>query len=76
MELVTRAARANPEDVSLAGREAAALAATGRLEESARVLESLLERGEEPPGIHQNLALVYEALGRTEDAEREARLAK
>ncbi|MCA9751637.1 MAG: hypothetical protein KC591_05560, partial [Gemmatimonadetes bacterium] len=76
VELVLRAARANPEDVSLAGREAAALAATGRLEESARVLESLLERGEEPPGIHQNLALVYEALGRTEDAEREARLAK
>jgi len=74
-DLLARAAAANPEDSSLTARYGAALAARGRLEEAAARFEEVLAAGEDPPGIHVNLALIYEAMGRREDAFRHAVLA-
>jgi 4-amino-4-deoxy-L-arabinose transferase-like glycosyltransferase len=74
--LVERAAAANPGDSSLTARYAAALASRGRLVEAAARFEEVLAAGEEPPGIHVNLALIYEAMGRREDAYRHAGLAR
>jgi 4-amino-4-deoxy-L-arabinose transferase-like glycosyltransferase len=65
VDLIARASAANPDDTSLIARHAAALAATGHLVEAAARFREVLAAGEEPPGIHVNLALVYEALGET-----------
>jgi 4-amino-4-deoxy-L-arabinose transferase-like glycosyltransferase len=75
LELLGRAAAANPSDPDLRFRHGVLLGAAGRLEEAAGELEQVLALGEEPPGIHANLAIAYDLLGRAEDAAAQARMA-
>ena len=55
--------------------EGVELGRAGRLAEAAEAFEEVVRLGEEPPGIHANLALAYEALGREKDAVSAARKA-
>jgi tetratricopeptide (TPR) repeat protein len=75
LDLLRRAAGANPADADLRFRLGVLLGAAGRLEEAAVELERVLALGEEPPGIHANLAIAYDLLGRGEDAAVQARMA-
>jgi tetratricopeptide (TPR) repeat protein len=75
LDLLERAVRANPEDVELRFRRGTALARAGRAAEAAAQFEWILERGASPPGVHANLAFLYEELGRAGEARTQARLA-
>ena len=75
LELLGRAVAANPADADLRFRRGVLLGGAGRVAEAAAELEQVLELGEEPPGIHANLAIAYDLLGRTEEAAAQARLA-
>ncbi|MGH2571470.1 MAG: hypothetical protein ACRDGR_09600, partial [bacterium] len=75
LELLPRAVAANPEDVELRFRWGAALGEAGEVAAAAEQFEEILRLGEEPPGIHANLAIAYDALGRRDEARHHARLA-
>ena len=51
------------------------LGTAGQLAGAAEQFEEILRLGESPPGIHANLAVAYDGLGRGEDASRHARAA-
>jgi tetratricopeptide (TPR) repeat protein len=68
LDLLRRAHAADSASVETAFRLATALALRGERNEAAGIFESILRRGEEPPGIHTNLALLYSQLGREGDA--------
>lgn len=74
-DLLPRAVAANPADVELRFRWGAALGTAGELAAAVEQFEEILRLGAEPPGIHANLALAYDGLGRREDARRHARIA-
>jgi 4-amino-4-deoxy-L-arabinose transferase-like glycosyltransferase len=75
LDLLRRAVAANPADAELRFRLGTLLGGAGRLDEAARAFEEVLRLGEEPPGVHANLALAYARLGRTDAALRHARRA-
>jgi 4-amino-4-deoxy-L-arabinose transferase-like glycosyltransferase len=61
--LIDRALRASPGDVELLFRRGVLYGSEGRVAEAAADFEQVLALGEEPPGIHANLAMAYEMLG-------------
>jgi 4-amino-4-deoxy-L-arabinose transferase-like glycosyltransferase len=73
--LLERAVAANPRDVELRFRYGTELGTAGEFAAAAEQFEEILKFGESPPGIHANLAVAYDGLGRGEDASRHARLA-
>ena len=75
LELLPRAVAANPGDPELRFRWGTALGTAGEVAAAAAQFEEILRLGEEPPGLHANLAVAYDALGRPDDARRHARLA-
>ncbi len=75
LDLLERAVQANPEDTELRFRNGTALARAGRPAEAALEFERILQRGAAPPGVHANLAFLYEELGRPDEARDQARLA-
>jgi len=75
LALLPRAVAANPDDAELRFRWGTELGRAGQPAAAAEQFEEILRRGEEPPGVHANLALVYDALARPGDARRHARLA-
>lgn len=75
LSLLHRAVAANPHDVALRSRYGAGLAVTGQPGGAVEQFRMILSDGEEPPGIHFNLALALEDLGRVDSARAEAALA-
>jgi 4-amino-4-deoxy-L-arabinose transferase-like glycosyltransferase len=75
LALLPRAVGANPRDAELRFRWGTVLGVSGDVAAAAEQWEEILRLGEEPPGIHANLAIAYAALGRSEEARRHARLA-
>jgi 4-amino-4-deoxy-L-arabinose transferase-like glycosyltransferase len=75
LDLTARAVAANPADAELRFRHGVLLGAAGRAAEAAAEFEGVLALGEEPPGIHANLAIAYDLAGRPADAAAQARIA-
>jgi 4-amino-4-deoxy-L-arabinose transferase-like glycosyltransferase len=72
VELLRRATAANPADAELPFRLGTHLGAEGRMEEAETAFREVLARGARPPGIHANLALALERLGRATEAREQA----
>lgn len=62
------AERPMPDGIRAKVMGGTAMAERGEKEKAAQFLEGLLPTGDAEPSLHYNLALVYEELGRTEDA--------
>jgi Flp pilus assembly protein TadD len=75
VRLLQRALDADPSNTELAFRLGTAYAARNESEAAMKMFESISARGVEPPGLHANLAILYERMGRDEDAAREAQRA-
>lgn len=75
LDLLERAVATNPGDIGLRSRYGASLAVTGSPEKALAQFRAVITNGAEPPGIHVNIALALEQLGRFDEAREEARLA-
>ena len=75
LHLLQRAYDADPTNTEIAFRLATSHAVRGDREAAVRLFEDVAARGCEASGLHANLAILYEQMGRKEDAARTAQRA-
>jgi len=75
LNLLQRAHDADPTNVEIAFRLATAHAARGEREPALRLFEGIAARGNDTDGLYANLAILYEQMGRKEDAAHAAQRA-